>query len=144
MEDHMARQEENTMKSETFINVRKLAALDIVVHGSRLILAEFAFGMVVCAALGLWSFFSPIHSPFMIIVGCFFLWVALNYVPLLLYAISIVRRKSAQQEVAFELAHKDTYARKYTLQTTMLLLVPLVLPLLAVYQEVRYRARREL
>jgi hypothetical protein len=57
--------------------------------------------------------------------------IALNYVPLLLYAIGIVRRKSAQQKVAYELAHKDAYARKYTLQTTMLLLVPLVLPLLA-------------
>jgi hypothetical protein len=144
MEDHMARQEENTMKKETFINVRKLAALDIVFHGPRLILAEFAFGMVLCAALGLWSFFSPIHSLFMIIIGCFLLWVALNYVPLLLYAISIVRRKSAQQEVAFELAHKDTYARKYTLQTTIFLLVPLVLPLLAAYQEVHHRSRQEL
>ena len=140
----MARQEENAVKSETFINVRKLAALDIVFHGPRLILIEFALCMVVCAALGLWSFFSPIHSPFMIVIGCFFMWVALNYVPLLLYAISIVRCKSAQQEVAFELAHKDTYARKYTLQTTMLLLVPLVLPLLAVYQEVHRRSHQGL
>ncbi len=80
----------------------------------------------------------------MILIGCFFLWVALNYVPLLLYAISIVRRKSAQQEVAFELAHKDTYARKYTLQTTMLLLVPLVLPVLAAYQEVHRRSHQGL
>ncbi len=140
----MPQREENAVKSETFINVRKLAALDIVFHGPRLILAEFALGMVVCTILGLWSFFSPIHSTFMIIIGCFFLWVALNYVPLLLYAISIVRRQSAHQEVAFELAHKDIYARKYTLQTAMLLLVPLVLPLLAVYQEMHHRSRQEL
>lgn len=140
----MLQPEENAVKSETFINVRKLAALDIVFHGSRLILAEFALGMVLCAIFGLWSFLSPIHSPFMIVIGCFLMWVALNYVPLLLYAISIVRRKSAQQEVAFELAHKDAYARKYTLQTTMFLLVPLVLPLLAVYQEVHHRSRQEL
>ena len=140
----MPQQEENTMKSETLITIRKLADLDIVFHGPRLLLAEFAFGMVVCAALGLWSFLSPIHSPFMIIIGCFFLWVALNYVTLLLYAMSIVRRKNAHQEVAFELAHKDTYTRKYTLQTTMLLLVPLVLPLLAVYHEVHHRSRHGL
>jgi hypothetical protein len=94
----MVQPEENAVKSETFINVRKLAALDIVFHGSRLILAEFALGMVLCAIFGLWSFLSPIHSPFMIVIGCFLMWVALNYVPLLLYAISIVRRKSAQQE----------------------------------------------
>ncbi len=140
----MPQQEENAVKSETFINVRKLAALDIVFHGPRLILAEFALGMVVCTILGLWSFLSPVHTPFMIIIGCFFLWVTLNYVPLLLYAISIVRSKSAHQEVAFELAHKDTYSRKYTLQTTMLLLVPLVLPLLAVYQEMHHRSHQEL
>jgi hypothetical protein len=144
MENRMPQQEENTMKSETLITIRKLAALDIVFHGPRLILAEFALGVVVCTSLGLWSFLSPIHSPFMIIIGCFFLWVALNYVTLLLYAISIVRRKSAHQEVAFELAHKDTYARKYTLQTTMLLLVPLVLPLLAVYQEAHHCSRQGL
>lgn len=140
----MLQPEENAVKSETFINVRKLAALDIVFHGSRLILAEFALGMVLCAIFGLWSFLSPIHSPFMIVIGCFLMCVALNYVPLLLYAISIVRRKSAQQEVAFELAHKDAYASKYTLQMTMFLLVPLVLPLLAVYQEVHHRSRQEL
>ena len=109
-----------------------------------LILAEFAFGVAVCSALGLWSFLSPIRFPFMIVIGCFFLLVALNYVTLLLYAMSIVRRKSAHQEVAFELAHKDTYARKYTLQTTVFLLVPLVLPLLAVYQEVHHRWRQVL
>jgi len=132
------------MKSETLLNVRKLAALDIAFHGPRLILAEFALGVVVCAALSLGSFLNPIHSPFMIIIGCFFLWVALNYVTLLLYAMSIVSRKSAYQAVAFELAHNDTYARKYTLQTTMLLLVPLVLPLLAVYQEAHHRSRQGL
>ena len=137
----MPQLEENPIKSETFINVRKLAALDIVFHGSRLILAEFALGLVLCATLGLWSFLSPIHSPFKAIIGCFLLWVALNYVPLLLYAISIVGRKSAQQEVAFELAHKDAYSRKYTLQTTILLLVPLVLPVLSVYQEMHRRSR---
>ena len=139
----MPQPEENTIKRERFINVRKLAALDIVFHGPKLILAEFAFGVVLCAALGLWSLLSHIHSPFMIIIGCFFLWVALNYVPLLLYALSIVRRKSAQQEVAFELAHKDLYVRKYMLQTFILLLVPLIPALLAVYQELHHRLRQE-
>jgi hypothetical protein len=36
----MLQPEENTITSETFINVRKPAAIDIVFHGSRLILAE--------------------------------------------------------------------------------------------------------
>jgi hypothetical protein len=143
MEDHMPQPEENTMKSERFINIRKLAALDIVFHRPKLILAEFAFGLGLCAVLSLWSFFSPIHSPLMIIIGCFFLGLALNYMPLLLYVMSIVRRKSAYQEVAFELAHKDLYVRKYMLQTFILLLVPLIPALLAVYQELHHRLRQE-
>jgi len=136
----MAQQEENIMKSRSVINVRKLTALDIVFHGPRLILAEFTLGTVLCAILGLWSFLSPIYSPFMIIIGSFFLWVALNYV-LLLFAKSIVKRKSAHQEMAFELAHEATSARKYALQTTTLLLV---LPQLAMYQEVHHRSHQGL
>ena len=121
------------------INVRKLAALDIVLHGPKFILIEFGLGVFGCAALGLFStylglFPGPNHSLFAAIMGCFLLWVALNYVPLLLYAMSIVRHKSAQQEVAYELAHKDKYAVKYTMQSA-LLLIPLAMLILAVYQE---------
>src|SRR5262252_2722946 len=99
------------------INIRKLAALDIAFHGPKFILIEFALGVFGCAALGLFSiyfgiFHSPNHSLFVAAMGCFLLWVALNYVPPLIYAISIVRHNSAQQEVAYELAHKDRYASK--------------------------------
>ena len=69
----MAQQEENILKSGRVINIRKLAALDIVFHGPRLILAEFVFTVVVCAALGIWRFLSPIHSPFMTIISCYLL-----------------------------------------------------------------------
>jgi hypothetical protein len=79
-------------------------------------------------------FHDPNHSLFAAIMGCFLLGIALNYVPLFLFAISIVRRKSSHQEVAFELAHMYKYAGKYTLQSA-LLLVPLAMLLLTVYQE---------
>src|SRR5215469_362442 len=115
-EDTLQEQPENLNKSERMINVRKLAALDIVYHG-------------------------PDHSLFAIVLGCFLLWIALNYVPLFLYAISIVKQKSAHQEVAYELEHKDTYAVKYTLQST-LLLVPLAIPMLTAYQELQKRGKR--
>ena len=72
----MWHREENTIKSAAFINVRKIAALDIVFHGPRFILAEFALGMVVCAALGLKSLHRPTHSPLVISIGCLLLWVA--------------------------------------------------------------------
>src|SRR5437868_10689000 len=107
----MAQQESDAFKNESFINIRKLAALDIVLHGPKLILAEFALAVCFCGALGVFSLFAFFrnsgHPLFSAIVGCFLSWIALNYVPLLLYAISIVKHRSAQEEVAFELAHRD-------------------------------------
>jgi hypothetical protein len=129
---------------DAVINIRKLAALDIAFHGPKFILVEFALGVIGCAALGFFSLYFGLfhglnHSLFSVIMGCFLLWIALNYVPLLIYAISIVRHQSAHQEVAYELEHKDKYAKKYTLQST-LLLIPLVVPALAVYQELQKRS----
>jgi heme/copper-type cytochrome/quinol oxidase subunit 2 len=131
-------------KHFALINIRKLAALDIAFHGPKFILIEFALGVIGCAALGLFSiyfglFHSPNHLLFTVIMGFFLLWIALNYVPLLIYAISIVRHKSAQQEVAYELEHRDKYAGKYLRQST-LLLIPLAVPALAVYQELQKRS----
>jgi hypothetical protein len=127
------------------INIRKLAALDIAFHGPKFILIEFALGVFGCAALGLFSlyfgfFHEPNYSLFAIIMGCFLLWVALNYVPLLIYAISIVRHNSALQEVAFELAHKDKYAGKYMFQS-LTLLIPLAIPALTISQELQKRSQ---
>jgi hypothetical protein len=138
-EDALQQEQEDMIKSGGMINVRKLAALDIVFHGPKFILIEFGLGVFGCAALGLFSiyfglFHGPNHSLFATILGCFLLWVALNYVPLFLYTISIVRRKSDQQEVAFKLEHKDRYAAKYMLQSA-LLLVPFAMFILAGYQE---------
>ncbi len=142
----MSDQEQQTIKRETIMNVRKLAALDIVFHGPRLILTEFAIAVILGGGLGIFQFFLFFHNPshplpvgFM---GLFFSWTALNYVPLLLYAISIARSKSARQEVAFELEHKEFYARKYTLQS-MWLLLPLVGPILTIFQEMQKRSRRD-
>ena len=126
------------------INIRKLAALDIAFLGPKFILAEFALGVIGCATLGFFSLYfglyhDPNHSQFAIIMGCFLLWIALNYVPLLMYAINIVRHDSAHQEVAYELEHRDKYAGKYLRQST-LLLIPLAIPTLAVYQELQKRS----
>ena len=127
-----------------FINIRKLAALDIAFHGPKFILIEFALGVIGCAALGFFSlyfglFHGPNHSQFAVMMGCFLLWIALNYVPLLIYAISIVRHQSARQEAAYELERRE-YAGKYLRQST-LLLIPLAIPTLAVYQELQKRSQ---
>ena len=143
----MQHQESNGIKYETFINIRKLAALDIVFHGTGFIMAEFIVAVVVPGFFGplaLFAFFhNPAHPFAQLFVGCVFSWIAVNYIPLLLYTISITRRKSAAREVAFELEHKDYYARKYTVQS-LLLVLPLVVPVLAIVQEVQRHSQKRI
>lgn len=128
------------------MNIRKLAALDIVFHGPRLILAEFAAAVMLGCGLGILQFLLFFHNPghpFPVgLMGLFFSCIALNYLPLLLYAIAIARSRSAAQEVAFELEHKEMYTRKYTLQSLWLLL-PLVVPVMAIFQEMKKISRRD-
>jgi hypothetical protein len=136
----------DTYHDPAIINIRKLAALDIVFHGPKLILAEFAFGVFFTGALGLFLTYAGFVTgrfrvPWVALLGCYLLLLALNYVPLFLYGIKIVRGKSAQAEVAFELAQKERYGRKYTVQS-LLLLLPLVVPMLAIAQEWQKRARQ--
>lgn len=140
----MQQQESNIVNHESLIiDIRKLAALDIVFHGAKIIIAEFVLTVALggaLAALSLSFFFRTANHPlFAVMLGFACSWIALNYVPLLFYAILIVKQQSAQEEVAFELAHKDRYARKYTLQS-FLLVVPLAVPVLALYQEWQRRS----
>ena len=136
-------QESDTSKDAPFITIRKLAALDIVWHGPKLILAEFLLTVGLGSALAVFSlsFFirSSAHPIFALILSLVFLGVTLNYVPLLLYAFHFVRHKNAELEVAFELAHKERFARKYQLQS-LLLFVPLVVSILAIVQEWQKRS----
>src|SRR5215831_14066557 len=72
----------NVAQHNTFINIRKLAALDIAFHGPKFILIEFALGVFGCAALGLFSLYFGLlrdlnHSLFAVFLGCFLLWIAL-------------------------------------------------------------------
>jgi hypothetical protein len=130
--------EQKNAQGEMFINIRKLAALNICMNGPWIILTEFAFGVVASGILGIYSlyiFFSSTTSPFfMVIIGIVLVWITLNYIPMLLYAISIVRRKSALQEATFEPAHRKSIMRRYAIQSIFLML-PLIIPVLAIYQE---------
>lgn len=119
------------------VNVRRLAALDMALHGPRLILIEFAVGVVGCAVLGIFSVALGVRLlarglTWQLFLGIALLWVALNYVPLLLHAIDIVRRGSARQEAAYELAHPEIVRRYSVLQ--MWLLVPFAMVIMALAQ----------
>lgn len=130
---------------ERWINIRKLAALDIALRGPRLILIDFAAGVFACGGLGVFNLFTYFHSPdhslYVVILGLALSWISLNYVPLLLYAIDIARRGSARQEVAFELEHKTVYTRKFAPQS-LLMLLPLVVPIMAITQEIQRRSNK--
>ena len=115
------------------IDFRKLAAVDIVFLGSRFILVEFSIGVFGSLALGVFTIIRS-HSAGGIAFGSYLLAVGINYVPLLLYAIRLVRLSSASAEIAEEPAEKRSLFRKYRRQS-LLLLVPLAVPILALTRE---------
>ncbi len=123
------------------LNVRKLAAIDLQFLGAKIILTEFALGVLGSIALGLLTLRAGIqrfHSRKMIAFGAYLLFLGINYVPLLLHAISMQREGSALQEIAGELGDKRAAFRKYRRQSLFLLL-PLIVPVAAIAQEIRRR-----
>ena len=122
------------------MNVRKLAALDIVFHGPRVILLEFGATVFGLSVLGCFTLIHTVAtgqhlSMATVAIGAYFLSLALNYVPLLLYAIVLARSGNAESEVANELKQRRQSARKYGIQQ-LLLLVPLAVLFLAIAQAI--------
>lgn len=115
------------------MDFRKLAAVDIAFLGPRIIIAEFSLGVFGSLALGVFTLLRS-RSVGGIALGCYLLCIAFNYVPLLLYAISLVRLDSACHEIAEETTDKRRMFRKYRRQS-LLLLVPLAVPILAATHE---------
>ncbi|QBD78620.1 hypothetical protein EPA93_22545 [Ktedonosporobacter rubrisoli] len=136
-----------SMQQNKLITVRKLAALAIVYHGSRLIIIEFALGVfflggfgIALSALGL--LLRPYHPILLLLLsGCILLWIALNYIPLFIYSLDINKRKSARLEVAFELEYSYLYIRSYNLQSTLFLFIPFAMLILTLVQEWQKRRR---
>jgi hypothetical protein len=83
-----------------------------------------------------WQGTHRFHSLWMLLFGIYLVFVGLNYVPLLLHAIDISRKGSAQLEIADELENKQKTFRKYRRQS-LWLLVPLVIPIFAIRQRNR-------
>jgi hypothetical protein len=121
------------MEEDTIINIRKLAALDITLHGPFWILIEFFLGVFLIAAISLLVFYSG-----QILLGIYIMFLALNYVPILIYAILIVKHKSARKEVKVEMSNLGRYGRKYNVQQ-FFIFVPLAIIILAILQELQKR-----
>ena len=115
------------------MNVRKLAALDVALHGPRLIALEFATGVCLPVGLALLLWIRG-KTTWQILLGSYFLGLALNYVPLLLYALTFPSREAAAREAEAEL-HDG--AAGYGVRS-LLLLLPLAVFAMAVIQFVHH------
>ena len=118
------------------INIRKLAAVDMALHGARVIVAEFALGIVIPLVLGLISIravlFAVVQSGWATALGFWLIGIAANYFPLFIYAVVIARGGTVKEEGQPELAH----VKRYGIQQAIIL-IPFLVVVLALVQESR-------
>ena len=112
------------------LNPRKLVAIDLALLGPKFIIAEFAGGVLLSAALGAFVLFRGHGSFLQSLLGLYLISLGFNYVPMLIYAITINRAKSARAELGNELDEKRVAMAKYRGQS-LWLLVPLIVPIVA-------------
>ena len=112
------------------INPRKLAAIDIAFLGSKFIIAEFAAGVLLCAALGAFTILRA-GSLGQRALGLYLICLGINYVPMLVYAIAITRGHSAQAEIGDELMSNSLRAMAKYRRRSIFLLLPLLVPVIA-------------
>jgi hypothetical protein len=115
------------------INFRRLAAIDIALLGYKLILVEYAGGVLLSVALGVLALFRG-HTFWQILVGVYLICLGINYLPMLVYTLAIANKQNARAEIADELADKRKAMSKYR-RKSLLLFVPLLVPILAVTRE---------
>lgn len=127
------------------ISIRKLAALDLVFHGPRFVLIEFGGAVALTGALAAVSLRSaltgrghPVVWEF--VFGTLLAGIGANYLPLLISAISLIRKGTARQEVAAELEQSRQAQFRYGTQQ-MLLAVPFAVAAIAGAQALAGRRR---
>ena len=131
--------ERQVTPSNQLISIRLFTALDMA-WNPKLILIEFLATIVFCGGLSGFIFFhDPGHALFTIVLSCFFVCVAINYVPLFMYAVSIMRRGSLKEEIVWIKKHGDV--KRAMLPVQLLLFVPLSVFLISVYQELHKKAQ---
>jgi hypothetical protein len=128
-----------------FINVRKLAALDLVFHGPRFVLVEFAGAIVLTGGLAALSLRSALWGPghpviWEIVLGVLLASIGANYLPLLINAVDLIRGGTAREEVALELEQATLSRRRYGTQQ-FLLAVPFAMVAIAIVQALASRPR---
>ena len=114
------------------VNFRKLAAIDLAFLGPKFIITEFAVGVLFSIALGIFALLRA-HSLWGTAVGAYLVSLGINYGPMLAYAVALGSRENARLELGDELNEKRAAMSKYRRQS-LLLLIPLVVPVLAILQ----------
>lgn len=122
------------------LDVRKLAAIDIALLGPRLVIAEFGTGVLGAVALGTFAAVRSRSTPGQLLAA-YLVALGLNYVPLLLHALALRSRARALAVIGAELAADRRGAMRRYRRGSLLLLLPLVVPLLATVQFRRRHAR---
>jgi hypothetical protein len=112
------------------LNLRKLAAIDIVFLGYWPIFAEYAFGVLFSVGLGIFVLLRG-HSVWQVVSGIYLVCLGINYIPMFAYTVSIANSEHARAELGDELLEQRTAMSKYR-RVSLLLLVPLVVPFLAI------------
>lgn len=125
------------VQTSGFVNrIRRLAAIDIALLGYKLVCAEYLVGVVLGLSLGSLVLVRS-QSMWHLALGMYLACLGVNYVPLLIYTIAIGSRQNARAETGNELAEsgQQRTMSRYR-RVSLLLLVPLVVPALAVIYEV--------
>lgn len=126
------------------VEMRKLVAVDMALHGRLFILVEFAVGVLLPLGLGVFFLLtSRAASPLiwqllLVLLGLWSCGIAANYTPLLLHAVSIAKSGTVKAEGDPELPR----VRRYNVQQ-FVIFVPFLVAIVAIAQE-RSRRRRRL
>ena len=115
------------------LDARKLVAIDLVFLGAKVIIVEFAIGILFSAALGVFVLLRGHGSLVQVVLGLYLISIGINYVPMLIYAIAITKANSARAELGSELDDKGAAMAKYRRQS-LWLLVPLSVPVIVITQ----------
>jgi hypothetical protein len=86
---------DGSIKERHIIDLRKLAAIDIVFLGPRVILVEYLFGVVFPLALGIFISARE-HARWQIALGIYILCLAINYAPMLSWVSGTVSNMGAR------------------------------------------------
>jgi len=120
---------------EQSLKFRNLAATDIVFLGFKLVVSEYAFGVLGSIALGVFVLLRS-HSIWQVALGAYLICLGINYGPMLAYTISIANQQNARAELDEELKESRPAMAKYR-RLSLLLLVPLSLPVLSIVRRLQ-------